>query len=147
MVPVASDEEALELAALCPFALGASVFTRDPAAAEALARRLRAGVVTINDLVAPTADPRLPFGGRGASGHGSTRGAEGLLAMTVPKAIARRTGRRHRHLDRLGDGAEALFAAFIRFTHSGTGRLSALRALVDAGRRYRPPGRPNGRSS
>ncbi len=29
------------------------------------------------DIIAPTADPRVPFGGRRASGYGVTRGAEG----------------------------------------------------------------------
>ena len=55
--------------------------------------RVRAGSVTINDLIVPTADPRLPFGGQGVSGFGVTRGAEGLLEMTAIKAVTIRTGR------------------------------------------------------
>ena len=63
-----------------------------------MARRVRAGSVCVNDLIVPTADPRLPFGGRGRSGFGVTRGAEGLLEMTVPKAISVRTGSFRPHL-------------------------------------------------
>ncbi len=57
-----------------------------------VARHLEVGTVTINDLIVPTADPRLPFGGRGRSGFGVTRGAEGLLAMTVPQVITTTAG-------------------------------------------------------
>jgi aldehyde dehydrogenase (NAD+) len=70
----------------CPYALGASVFGPRKIAAD-FADRLPAGSVTINDLIAPTADPRLPFGGCRESGFGSTRGAEGLLAMTRPQVV------------------------------------------------------------
>ena len=77
--------------------LGASVFG-PRAAALACARRLRAGCVTVNDLIVPTADPRLPFGGAGASGHGTTRGVEGLLELTRPQAVTVSTRRSARHL-------------------------------------------------
>ncbi|HSK38540.1 MAG TPA: aldehyde dehydrogenase family protein, partial [Arenibaculum sp.] len=77
LVPVGDMDEAVTAATACSYALGASIFgPRDEALA--LAGRIRAGGVTINDLIAPTVDPRLPFGGRGRSGYGTTRGAEGL---------------------------------------------------------------------
>ena len=49
-------------------------------------RSFATGFVTINDIIVPTADPRLPFGGVRGSGFGTTRGAEGLLEMTYPHA-------------------------------------------------------------
>jgi len=70
----------------CPFHLGASIFGPLDKARE-LAGTLKVGSIVINDLIAPTADPRLPFGGAGASGFGSTRGAEGLREMTRPKTM------------------------------------------------------------
>ena len=87
LIPVPDTDAALRDDALCPFALGASVFgpVRE---ARALASRLRAGSVCINDLIVPTADPRLPFGGSGRSGFGRTRGAEGLLEMTTVKTVS-----------------------------------------------------------
>ncbi|MBA3830339.1 MAG: aldehyde dehydrogenase family protein [Chthoniobacterales bacterium] len=85
LIPVANDAEALAFSLQCPYALGAAIFSRDAAAAHSFAGKVRAGVVVINDLIVPTADPRLPFGGRGRSGFGTTRGAEGLLEMTTPR--------------------------------------------------------------
>ncbi len=73
------------------YRLGAAVFGPGGEAA-LVARHLEVGTVTINDLIVPTADPRLPFGGRGRSGFGVTRGAEGLLAMTVPQVITTTAG-------------------------------------------------------
>ncbi|HMO63656.1 MAG TPA: aldehyde dehydrogenase family protein, partial [Verrucomicrobiota bacterium] len=47
LVEVADDRAALAAAALCPYALGASVFSRDAAATRRLAAQLPAGVVTL----------------------------------------------------------------------------------------------------
>lgn len=88
LAEVGSVDEAAGLDRDCPYALGASIFTRDLPNATKLARQLPAPVVTVNDTVAPTADPRLPFGGCRHSGWGATRGAEGLLALTRPRAVA-----------------------------------------------------------
>lgn len=116
VIPVRDDDEALRLAAQSPFALGASVFGREPGATE-LARRVRAGAVTVNDMIVPTADPRFPFGGRGRSGFGVTRGAAGLLAMTQLKAIAVRRGKARPHLNPAGANDAELFAAYLRAAH------------------------------
>lgn len=136
LVAVGGDDEALAFDELCPYALGATIFGREPGA-RALARRVRAGVVVINDLIVPTADPRLPFGGRGQSGFGVTRGAEGLLAMTAPKALAvRRSHRgRLRHLEPVTENDETLFQAFLALGHGDLptrlrGGLALCRALV-----------------
>ena len=120
--------EAVEVVNTCPYRLAASVF--GPAeGAEAIAARLEVGAVTINDLIVPTADPRLPFGGRGRSGFGVTRGAEGLLAMTVPKVTSRRRGRLAPHLSPRNDSERGLLLGFLQFKHgrSLAGRLSGLR--------------------
>ncbi len=99
VLPCTSGEEAVTLDAGCPYALAASVFTRTPSRATALAARLRAGAVTINDVVVPTAHPATPFGGQGASGWGSTQGLEGLLEMTVPQVVSVRGGTFRPHYD------------------------------------------------
>jgi acyl-CoA reductase-like NAD-dependent aldehyde dehydrogenase len=114
--PVADADEALRLAADCPYALGASVFGPQREAV-AFAARVRAGGVTVNDLVAPTADPRLPFGGLGRSGFGVTRGPEGLLEMTATKVVAVRRGS-YQHLEEPTPGDAEFFAAYIRAAHS-----------------------------
>ncbi|GEL65655.1 aldehyde dehydrogenase family protein [Kozakia baliensis] len=89
LVEVASMEEAVQLDRRSDYALGASLFGPEQEC-EMLARRLAAGSICINDLIVPTADPRLPFGGKKNSGWGVTRGREGLLAMTRPVAISKR---------------------------------------------------------
>lgn len=84
-----------------PFGLTTAIFTKDTSAGEALAGRIRAGAVVINDVIVPTAHPGSPFGGRGASGWGVTKGDEGLIGMTVPQVVTRRGGRFRPHLDLL----------------------------------------------
>lgn len=139
LVPVASDDAALLANAWCPYALGASVFSRDTKAATALAARIRAGSVIINDVIAPTADPRLPFGGTGDSGFGTTRGAEGLLEMTFPKTIQINRSQHRRHFAPLTESRTPLFVSLLQLTHgpSLAARFRALRALV---RQVRKPG-------
>ena len=91
------DEQTAQLVNRCRYRLAAAIFG-DPDWARSLAERLDVGHVSINDVIFPTADPRVPFGGCGESGFGVTRGAEGLLAMTRPKVIARHHGRLFLHL-------------------------------------------------
>lgn len=75
------------------FGLGASVWGRDRSVARALARRLQAGVVSVNEAVTPTAHAAAPFGGCKASGYGRTHGAYGLREFTNPQVLfSRRPG-------------------------------------------------------
>lgn len=132
LVPVRDMDEALAAAAASPYALGASVFGPVAEAWE-LAGRVDAGTVTINDLIVPTADPRLPFGGRHASGWGVTRGAEGLLEMTQVKTVSVRGGRLRPHFDPPRADDAALMLAALRLFHGGPGtRTGAFRRLVQA---------------
>ncbi|HYO16283.1 MAG TPA: aldehyde dehydrogenase family protein [Thermoanaerobaculia bacterium] len=139
LVSVGDVEEALADDALCPYALAVSIFGPE-GEARALAGRVRAGVVVINDVIVPTADPRLPFGGRGESGFGVTRGAEGLLDLTVPKVVAVRRGRQLPHLGKRHPEDAALFHAYLTLTHAGElrarfrGAAGLLRALIRRGR-------------
>lgn len=130
LVPVADPETALAEAARCAYALGASVFGPD-AAARAFADRVWAGSVCVNDLIAPTADPRLPFAGRGRSGFGATRGAEGLLAMTHVKAVSVRRGQFRPHLAAPRPEDARRFAAMLALLHCPFAtRAAALWQLV-----------------
>ena len=135
VVPVRDDDEALEFASRSPYALGATIFGEESSARQ-LASRINAGVVVINDMIVPTADPRVPFGGRCWSGFGTTRGAAGLLEMTTPKAIVVQRGKRLRHLEPMPPNAENFFLAYLSASHSQTltsrlkGWLRFIRAIA-----------------
>jgi acyl-CoA reductase-like NAD-dependent aldehyde dehydrogenase len=132
LVEVEGPEQAAAENAKCPYALGASVFGPIAAARE-FALRVRAGVVTINDLIVPSADPRLPFGGSGQSGFGRTRGAEGLLEMTAAKAVTVRRGGFRPHLDDAADSA-AIARGYLAAAHGAAmrERLAGLGAMLKA---------------
>jgi acyl-CoA reductase-like NAD-dependent aldehyde dehydrogenase len=118
LVTVADDHEAIEISRHCPYALGATIFGRSEREARRLADRIDAGVIVVNDIMVPTADPRLPFAGRHRSGFGSTRGAEGLLEMTSPKGVTVRRGSWRPHLDSAQPGDVELFENFLRATNA-----------------------------
>lgn len=67
--------------------LGASVWGDDLDDATAVAKRLQAGTVWINQH--GTLNPEVPFGGTKASGYGQEFGAAGLKAVSAPKVISR----------------------------------------------------------
>lgn len=119
VVPVDDMEQAICADQSCPFALGATIFGSERSAAQ-LTGRIRAGVVLVNDVILPHADPRLPFGGRGRSGFGVTRGAEGLLELTRPKAVSVRRGTFRPHFDAPRPGDEHLFASYLSAAHGGS---------------------------
>jgi len=135
---VADFDEALAANAACPYALTASIFGREKEA-RLLASRLGVGNVLINDVVIPTADPRIAFGGRGRSGFGVTRGAEGLLAMTTPRTIQVQRRYSRRAYEATGEGHVDLFAGLAEWLHGGGigSRVKGLVRLVRAGRRLR----------
>jgi acyl-CoA reductase-like NAD-dependent aldehyde dehydrogenase len=126
LLEAADEQEALDLARLSPYRLGASVFGPGRRA-ETLARKIDAGAVCINDVIVPTADPRAPFGGRGRSGHGSTRGAEGLHEMTQPKVILRRAWTVRPHLEAPWSGDADMFGSYLIAAH-GSGAIHRARA-------------------
>jgi acyl-CoA reductase-like NAD-dependent aldehyde dehydrogenase len=132
LLPVADMEQALADDAACPFALGASVFG-PLGPAQALAARVRAGSVCVNDLIVPTADPRLPFGGGRRSGFGRTRGAEGLLEFTAVKTISVRRGGLRPYLAAPRAGDAGRFAAMCATLHGGWQGVLAARGLVREG--------------
>ncbi|MBX3209110.1 MAG: aldehyde dehydrogenase family protein [Labilithrix sp.] len=84
---VADVEEAVRRANASRYGLTASVWTADVRLGEALARRLRAGVVTINNHSFTGAIASVPWGGVGESGWGITGSPLALEHLTRPRLL------------------------------------------------------------
>jgi acyl-CoA reductase-like NAD-dependent aldehyde dehydrogenase len=124
VLPFDDIAEAIRLDTSCPYHLGASIFTQRHESAEQVAEALYSGIVSVNDVIVPSAHPATPFGGRGASGWGCTQGAEGLLEMTVPQVVSSRGGRFRPHYDLApGQGSGETLAA----------QEALLRGLLESG--------------
>lgn len=114
------EKELLRLVNQCPYGLGASLWSNDSGWVDRLVPNMDVGILTVNDLIACTADPRIPFGGRRSSGFGSTRGEEGLLEMTCPRVIQSRPHRSHRHFESMPTYISDLLPSLLRFTESSS---------------------------
>jgi succinate-semialdehyde dehydrogenase/glutarate-semialdehyde dehydrogenase len=79
------DDDAVRLANDTDFGLGASVWTRDLARGEAVARRLQAGATFVNAIV--RSDVRLPFGGTKTSGFGRELAEHGIHEFMNIKTV------------------------------------------------------------
>jgi acyl-CoA reductase-like NAD-dependent aldehyde dehydrogenase len=87
IMKVRDADEAVRLANDSPYGLQASVFTKDMAKGEAVARRLQAGAVVINDCVANYMALEAPMGGWKTSGIGVRHGPEGIRKYTHRQTI------------------------------------------------------------
>jgi acyl-CoA reductase-like NAD-dependent aldehyde dehydrogenase len=97
IMKVADEDEAVRLANDSIYGLAGSVFGRDTAHAESVARRLDTGAVCVNDAIVNYFAMELPMGGAKASGLGSRHGAGGIrkycsqqAILITPRALARK---------------------------------------------------------
>ncbi|MEA2392282.1 MAG: hypothetical protein QOJ82_173, partial [Solirubrobacteraceae bacterium] len=123
IMKVADAEEAIRLANDSPYGLGASVFSKDVARGEAVARRIEAGAVCVNDALVNYNALELPMGGAKASGMGSRHGAGGIRKYTQQQAllVSRLHPRKEPHMYPYRAGITKALGRFIRVFY-GRGR-------------------------
>lgn len=86
---VASDDAAIALANDTTYGLNASLWTRDLARGRALAARIEAGTVNVNEgYAAAFGSSASPMGGFKDSGLGRRHGADGIVKYTESQTIA-----------------------------------------------------------
>ncbi|MBV8955633.1 MAG: aldehyde dehydrogenase family protein [Solirubrobacterales bacterium] len=100
IMKVSDCEEGIRLANDSSYGLQASVWTKDVERGEQLARRIEAGVVTVNDAQMNYSALNLPMGGWKASGLGSRHGAAGIRKYTKVQSllVTRRAPKREPHM-------------------------------------------------
>ncbi|MCP4806337.1 MAG: aldehyde dehydrogenase family protein [Proteobacteria bacterium] len=120
-------EHAVRMANDTRYGLGATVWTKNKARGEALARRIKAGSVCVNDSVITYGVLEVPFGGRGDSGVGAVNGAHALRGWSFAQPIL---------TDRLGQKDEQHWYPYTQETADGLKKAikvlwgSALRRLL-----------------
>jgi acyl-CoA reductase-like NAD-dependent aldehyde dehydrogenase len=86
VIPYRNEDDAVAIANDSDYGLAGSVWTADTDRALAIAARIRAGTLGINQGY--TMDPFAPFGGVKASGYGRELGPEGLDSYLDTKSVA-----------------------------------------------------------
>jgi succinate-semialdehyde dehydrogenase/glutarate-semialdehyde dehydrogenase len=115
--PVASDDEAVAQVNDTEYGLNASVYCGDTDRGKAIAERIRAGTVNVNDGYSSAwASLDAPMGGMKASGLGRRHGREGLLKYTESQTVAVRSALAAKLQDpgRDGAGYARRFTAILR---------------------------------
>jgi acyl-CoA reductase-like NAD-dependent aldehyde dehydrogenase len=87
IMKVKDADEAVKMANDSQYGLAASVWTKDTAKGEAVARRIEAGAVCVNDAMLNYAALELPMGGWKESGLGSRHGAGGIRKYCAQQTI------------------------------------------------------------
>ena len=140
VIPIAGVEnvdEAITRANASRYGLTASIWTKKTRRGEELARRLRAGVVTVNNHAFTGALPQAPWSGVGETGYGITNSPLALEHLTRPRFVLLDANRSKRELwwypytDTLR--TIALAFAVLRSRTSGIGaKVAAFFRLVGA---------------
>ncbi len=87
VAPFEGDVDAVKLANDSPFALSASVWTKDLERGKRVASALRAGTVVVNNVLYTYGLPATPWGGRDESGFGRTHGQWGMMELMEPHHV------------------------------------------------------------
>jgi acyl-CoA reductase-like NAD-dependent aldehyde dehydrogenase len=122
IMKVGDAEEAIRLANDSEYGLSAAVFSRDSSRAEAVARRVSAGAVTVNDALVNYAALELPMGGaKPGSGVGYRHGAGGIRKYCRQQSllISHFNPRRDVHMHPYRARRTRLFGRLLRVVNRG----------------------------
>ncbi len=87
VIPFETEEEAVRLANDSEYGLSASVWSKDMKRADRVARQIKTGNVSINNVMLTEGNAALPFGGVKNSGFGRYKGEAGLHSFSNLKSI------------------------------------------------------------
>lgn len=143
VVRAADEAEAVSLANDTRYGLSASVWTQDRARGRAVASRIAAGAVVINDAVIAAGLPEVPHGGVKASGIGRIHGIEGLRECVRTRTVVdeRLPGMRQPWWFGYGVRSAAHVDGYLRFAH-GRSLVDRLAGIPGALRLMLRPERP-----
>jgi acyl-CoA reductase-like NAD-dependent aldehyde dehydrogenase len=134
VIPVSGEEEAIRRANDSAYGLTASVWSRDLRRAERVARRIQAGVLTVNNHAFTGGLPQAPWSGVRGSGSGVVSSAAMLHELTRSRFVLVDGSRSRRELwwypyDR---ALLRLGRALTRLRAGGPGRVRALAGVAAA---------------
>jgi succinate-semialdehyde dehydrogenase/glutarate-semialdehyde dehydrogenase len=128
---VRDADEAVARANESEFGLSASVWSRDPERARAVAERIEAGTVAINDVTVVAGMADVPHGGVKSSGSGRSHGSAGLLECVRTQTLID---------DRFGGWAQPWWFGAVSERDLRAGLDAVLRVLHGGGVRERLAG-------
>lgn len=87
IIPFANEEEVIRMANDSEYGLSASVWSKDKARAERVARKIKTGNVSVNNVMLSEGNHALPFGGVKNSGFGRFKGEFGFYSFSNVKSV------------------------------------------------------------
>jgi acyl-CoA reductase-like NAD-dependent aldehyde dehydrogenase len=120
VMKVRNADEAVRLANDSRYGLQASVWTKDAAKGERLARMIETGVVSVNDAQVNYVALELPMGGWKDSGLGSRHGADGIRKYTKRQAllVTRLAPKRDLHMLPYRERTTRMIERLLRFLYA-----------------------------
>src|ERR1700739_3349984 len=130
--PFRDKADAIAQANAAPFALSASVWTRNRSRGIAIAAEINAGSCAVNDVIRNITNPYTSFGGNGLSGYGRYHGPQGLMAFSRTKSVMIANDRRRREMNWFPFTRQTfnLFDRLLKIRHSASTFASVLRRII-----------------